>query len=298
MTAIPYDEFSYLADNAADAGLFLDNEPRVARVSATLGDGRLISAIAWQLAPPELVLLHGGAQNAHTWDTTMLALQEPALCIDLPSHGHSGPPRKAAHDVVGNADDLAEAIAALAPAADTLVGMSLGGLTALAMLANHPLRFERLVLVDITPEPNPEAAKAIVDFVNGPANFASLDAMLERTMAFNPTRSESSLRRGILHNAVQLDDGSWVWRHRRGEFEAFAIDYHALWELAETITIPVLLCRGMNSGSVITDELEAEFLRRMPNARVQRFENAGHSIQGDAPLALADAIRSFHAATR
>src|SRR3546814_17028703 len=34
-------------------------------------------------------------------------------------------------------------------------------------------------------------------------------------MQFNPTRSESSLRRGILHNAVQLDDGSWVWRHSR-----------------------------------------------------------------------------------
>ena len=34
-------------------------------------------------------------------------------------------------------------------------------------------------------------------------------------MEFNPTRSESSLRRGILHNALQRDDGSWVWRYRR-----------------------------------------------------------------------------------
>ena len=40
-------------------------------------------------APPELVLLHGGAQNAHTWDTVALALRRPLVAIDLPGHGHS-----------------------------------------------------------------------------------------------------------------------------------------------------------------------------------------------------------------
>jgi pimeloyl-ACP methyl ester carboxylesterase len=295
MAAIDYQEFSYLAGNAVDAGLRLDYEPSLARLAAHLSDGRAMSAISWGEAPAELVLLHGGAQNAHTWDTTMLALNQPALCIDLPGHGHSGPPRNAAHDVVGNADDVAEVVAALAPAADTLVGMSLGGLTALALVANHPVRFKRLVLVDITPEPDPEAARAITDFVNGPAIFANFDEILERTVSFNPTRSESSLRRGILHNALQLDDGSWVWRHRRSEHESFAIDYQALWDLAEQITIPVLLCRGMQHGSVLSDKHEAEFLERIPNARVQRFEHAGHSIQGDSPLELAEALRRFRA---
>ena len=39
--------------------------------------------------PPELVFLHGGAQNAHTWDTVALALGRPLVAIDLPGHGHS-----------------------------------------------------------------------------------------------------------------------------------------------------------------------------------------------------------------
>ena len=30
-----------------------------------------------------------------------------------------------------------------------------------------------------------------------------------------PPARESSLRRGILHNALQREDGSWVWRYRR-----------------------------------------------------------------------------------
>ena len=33
--------------------------------------------------------MHGGAQNAHTWDTVALALDRPLVAVDLPGHGHS-----------------------------------------------------------------------------------------------------------------------------------------------------------------------------------------------------------------
>ena len=62
---------------------------------------------------------------------------------------------------------------------------------------------------------NPEKSAPITAFVDGPASFANFDELLARTMEHNPTRSESSLRRGILHNAVQREDGSWVWRYAR-----------------------------------------------------------------------------------
>src|SRR3712207_8030602 len=54
---------------------------------------------------------------------------------------------------------------------------------------------------DVTPGVTGAKAKQVTDFVNGPASFASFDEILARTVAFNPTRSEASLRRGILHNA-------------------------------------------------------------------------------------------------
>ena len=50
---------------------------------------------------------------------------------------------------------------------------------------------------------------------NGPESFGSFDEILERTVLFNPTRSESSLRRGILHNATERPDGTWSWRYDR-----------------------------------------------------------------------------------
>ena len=165
--------------------------------------------------PPELVLLHGGAQNAHTWDTFALALDRPLIAIDLPGHGHSD----SMADVFFSPADFAVAVEtvvrALAPDARAVVGMSMGGLTAIALADRAPDIVPVLILVDVLPSMNKERAAPIGEFVNGPESFATFDEILARTMQFNPTRSESSLRRGILHNAVQRDDGSWVWRHQR-----------------------------------------------------------------------------------
>ena len=85
----PYDEFSMLVDNVAEAGLDVDAPPPVERIEVRGPDGLVVSAIRWGTGLPELVLLHGGAQNAHTWDTVALALRRPLLAIDLPGHGHS-----------------------------------------------------------------------------------------------------------------------------------------------------------------------------------------------------------------
>ena len=189
------------------------------------------------------------------------------------------------------------AIERLAPDAKVVVGMSLGGLTSIALAARRPDLVRKLVLVDITPGVNHEKAKAIVDFVHGPKTFPSFDELLARTIEHNPTRTESSLRRGILHNAVQLDDGSWMWRYRRHD-DPMADDLEIdagvrLWDALGAATMPVMLVRGMRPQSVVDDGDEAELLRRLPSARVEHFADAGHSVQGDMPVELAAALDDF-----
>jgi pimeloyl-ACP methyl ester carboxylesterase len=296
VTTVPYDEFGLFHENAEEFGLPYDGPPTVRRERVEVGGGRSLSALVWGDAEPELVLLHGGAQNAHTWDTVALALGRPLIAIDLPGHGHSdGPGDDSEVYLEGNAADVATVIDALAPDAKAVVGMSLGGMTSMVLAGRRPDLVRALVLVDITPGVDDEKAKAILDFVDGPESFPDFDELLARTTQFNPTRSESSLRRGILHNAMQLDDGSWVWRYRR--FPARAAnttrDAPALWDVVGAITVPVMLVRGMRTGSVVNDEDEAELLRRLPNARVEHVAEAGHSVQGDDPLALARLIDDF-----
>ena len=296
MTRVPYDEFGLFHENAEEFGLPYDVPPVVRRERVDVGGGRALSALVWGDAAPELVFLHGGAQNSHTWDTVAMALGRPLVAIDLPGHGHSdGPSEDSEVYVEGNAHDVAKVIDALAPDARAVVGMSLGGMTSMALAGHRPDLVRALVLVDITPGVDDEKAKAILDFVDGPESFPDFDELLARTMQFNPTRSESSLRRGILHNAMQLDDDTWVWRYRR--FPARAAnttkDAPALWDVLGAVTVPVMLVRGMRNGSVVSDADEEELLRRLPDARVERVAEAGHSVQGDDPLTLARLIDEF-----
>ena len=295
---IPYDEMSYFPENASEFGIPYDGPPVVRRRAFPLGDGRSLSALVWGDAAPELVFLHGGAQNAHTWDTVALALGRPLLAIDLPGHGHSDGPRKSSIAPRSNAEDVATVIRAAAPDARGVIGMSLGGLTALALAGIAPELVRALVLVDVTPGVTGEKGKVIADFINGPESFPSFDEILARTIEYNPTRSESSLRRGVLHNAIPREDGRWVWRYQRPRFleqEDLEIpaDFATLWDDVSRITVPLLLVRGGAAGTVVDDADEAELLRRCPTARVEHVVEAGHSVQGDAPLELAQLIDAF-----
>jgi pimeloyl-ACP methyl ester carboxylesterase len=306
---VDYDEFGLFHENIAEYDLEVAEAPPVERIETVLDDGRAVSALRWGSSPPEIVLVHGGAQNAHTWDTVVLALGRPALAVDLPGHGHSDWRDDGEYSPRLLADDVAVAVRTHAPNARLVVGMSLGGLTAMELAVRHPDLVRRLVMVDITPGTNREKTKAILDFVNGPQSFPSFEDLLARTIEHNPTRSVSSLRRGILHNARQLPDGSWRWRydrstHRRasgtgasddgaatgasetGAVEDVAAALSPLWDDFGSVRCPFSLLRGSLSPVVDDDDI-AEARRRLPDLDVRTVEGAGHSIQGDRPVELA-----------
>lgn len=297
-----YDEFGLFAENIAEYEIDASPTPTVKRVQVALEDGRKLSALVWGDSTPRLVLIHGGAQNAHTWDTVALALGMPLVAIDLAGHGHSDWREDGMYSHDNLAIDAVTAIKQLAPNARAVVGMSLGGLTALAVAHRAQKLVRHLVLVDITPGVNAQKAKAVLDFVNGPQSFASFDELLDRTKQHNPTRSESSLRRGILHNAKQLADGSWQWRYDRRNHARSSRNepvqdqgptgFADLWEAISQLACPLLVVRG--GISPVVDEADvAEVKRRKASAEIVVIENAGHSIQGDRPIELAELLRRF-----
>jgi pimeloyl-ACP methyl ester carboxylesterase len=298
MDPLDYDEFGLFQENAAEAGLPWHGPPAVERRAVDVAPGQRVSALVWGRGEAEMVLLHGGAQNAHTWDTVALALARPLVAIDLPGHGRSdwrddhdyGPRR--------NAEAVAVAVEKLAPRAAAVVGMSLGGLTTLALAALRPALVRRALLVDVTPGANAVKAEPIVAFVAGPESFASFDEILARTVAYNPTRSLSSLRRGVLHNARPREDGRWVWRYdrlNRPRSSAAAgsdLGLGVFWDDVANLRVPLLLVRGALSG-VVDDANVVELRRRKPDAEVVVVAGAGHSVQGDRPMELARIIERF-----
>jgi pimeloyl-ACP methyl ester carboxylesterase len=54
-----------------------------------------------------------------------------------------------------------------------------------------------------------------------------------------------------------------------------------------------MLVRGGAPGTVVDDNDITELLQRLPDARVELVEGAGHSIQGDRPLELVRLLNDF-----
>lgn len=301
MTGEPddYDEFGMLADNAAEAGLALSDLPPVCRTSVTLADGQAVSALAWGDAQPELVLLHGGGQNAHTWDTLALALGRPLLAVDLPGHGHSGRREDRDYGPWRNAEAVAAVMERAAHAARAVVGMSLGGSTLIRLAATRPDLVRRAVIVDVTPDSGVRsralapAERGAVALVSGPPTYDSFEAMAAAAVAATPGRARSAVERGVRHNARRLPDGRWTWRYDLfGERPASVGDHTGLWADVSAITVPVLLVLGADSPFTGAEDV-VEFRRRLPAARVEVVPGAGHAIQSDQPLALARLIEDF-----
>lgn len=285
-------EFGLLHENAEQAGVS-GPLPDVERVESGTGDGK-ISALRWGSTAPRIVFIHGGGQNAHTWDTVIVGVGEPALAVDLPGHGHSAWREDGDYSPRLNADTLLPILREHAPTADLVVGMSLGGLTAIRLGAVAPELVKELVLIDVTPsalQRHSEMTKeqqGTVALMHGEREFPNFQAMLDLTIAAAPHREVKALRRGVFHNSRKLDNGKWTWRY--DAIRTFP-DFSGLWDDVDALSAPVTLVRGGSSGFV-TDEDAAELGRRAKHFRAAHVvENSGHSVQSDQPLALIDLLR-------
>lgn len=282
-------EFALLRENARSVGHTGDLPP-VSRVSVPTDHGE-VSALRWGEGEPRLVFLHGGGQNAHTWDSVILATGLPAAAVDLPGHGRSAWRPDRDYQPWTNARTLTPVLEQLAPEADAVVGMSLGGLTALRLTAAAPRLTRRLVMVDVTPgvagrELTMTAAeRGTTALIDRQREFPTFETMLEHTVASAPGRDREELRRGVLHNSRRLPNGWWTWRYD----ELSGADFTPLWADVDKLRIPTVLVRG-GTSAFVGDEDVAEFRRRLPAVDVHEVRRAGHSVQSDAPVQLARII--------
>lgn len=290
------DEFAFLTDNATDLGLAAAPLPTVQRVSVKVDGGRSLSALIWGPGRPDIVTVHGGGQNAHSWDAFALALGRPLVAIDLPGHGHSSWREDRGYSPGQLAADVAPVVRTLAATPAVIIGMSMGDMTAVALAGQHPELFKGLVLVDVTPNARPREGDPAVELIRGPRRFRTFDEMVESTAKHLPHRDLAGLRRGVRHNARQDCDGSWVWRYDElpgwtgGDLHP--VDPEELWRALERLHAPVLLVRGGGSATVREEDV-AELLLRRPKSQATTIDGAGHNVQGERPVELARVLETF-----
>jgi pimeloyl-ACP methyl ester carboxylesterase len=276
--------------------------------------GRDGNRLAADVTGPEhgatVVLLHGGGQTRHSWGTTQRVLADKgwrAYSVDLRGHGESDWAEDGDYSMEAFAGDLAALVSSL-DQPPALVGASLGGLSALSAVGANPRLASALVLVDVAPRTEDAGRDRIGQFMaeRMESGFGSLEEVADAIARYNPHRPRPKDLSGLKKN-LRERDGRWYWhwdpafiRGGRGsldETRTSMIDPHGLEEAARSLTIPVLLVRGVVSD-LLSEEGARRLLELVPHCEYVSVAGAGHMVAGDRNDLFNDAVVGFLSKTR
>ncbi|MCH7718362.1 MAG: alpha/beta hydrolase [Chloroflexi bacterium] len=246
-------------------------------------------------APP-IVLLHGLSSMCRIWDPLARAFQDRYRIIALDQRGHGDTSWPAGADY--STDDYVADLEALVEAAGldrfVLVGLSMGGMNAIAYAARHPERVTHLVSVDIRPafdykrRLSYQLDKQVAE--QGHLTFEDHETAFMARKLSNPFTPDESLRHHVRHLLKRLPDGNWTFKHDP------RVSYHwrptDLWEELPKVQAPVLIVRGGKS-EVLPAEIAEPMRAAFSNAALVTIEESGHTVPEDAPQAFIEAVEGF-----
>lgn len=246
-------------------------------------------------APP-VVALHGLSAMCRIWDPLAHALQDRyrLIALDQRGHGDTSWPSAGEYATDDYAGDLEALVEAWGLERFALIGLSMGGMNAIAYAARHPERVTHLVPVDIPPAIKREASpmreqwKRVAE--EGHPTFENQEAAFVARKATHPWTADDRIRHHIQHLLKALPDGRWTFKHDPGVgYRWRPVD---LWDELPKVQAPVLIVRGAES-QVLNDKTAARMRDAFRQAALVTVAKSGHTVPEDAPEQFIEAVEAF-----
>jgi pimeloyl-ACP methyl ester carboxylesterase len=261
-------------------------------------DGLRLHYLDWPGDGDVLLLLHGGALSAHTFDLLTLALGGGVRCIALDMRGHGLSDWADQYPVYRFAADVVELIDDLGFATIHVAGMSLGGCVAGHAAPLLGTRLKSLTFIDVADEVNFAASARMRAFFDRVRPVPQVEDLVAQALAVSPQTDPDLMSYRYQHLLKTGPDG-FTWRtdrRRRTDFAAILGKLAELSGLAAQLSCPVLVVKGGRSRVLSQRRLE-RFAGRFSNGAWTVIPEAGHNVQEDQPVRLAAAIRETIART-
>jgi pimeloyl-ACP methyl ester carboxylesterase len=246
----------------------------------------------------DVVLLHGFACSIGWWDRMVpaLARDHHVIRVDLLGHGGSEKPKQG-YGMESQARLVAAALDRLGVRRAAVVGHSMGGSVATALVEERPALVDSLVIVD-SPSKSGDAELPLtarlgfVPVLGQAIKRAVPDAMVRDGL-------ESAFAKGFdvpdefVEDFHDMTYTSYDDSHRGSD------DYSDEQGLAERLadeSVPLLVIFG--SEDDLVDPKSAQGYRSVPGARIVELEGVGHSPHVERPAATARLIDDFVAQSR
>ncbi|MEU7008545.1 alpha/beta hydrolase [Streptomyces sp. NPDC046332] len=245
-----------------------------------------------------VLLLHGLMGRASHWAPTArwLAGRHRVVALDQRGHGLSDKPPAGPFTREAYVSDAAAAVEQLGLGPVTLVGHSMGALTAWQLAAERPDLVQALVICDMRASALGAASQREWQdwFRRWPAPFASLDGVRKWFGEEDPWVERPNPARGEFFAEVMTErpdgwypvfDPTQMLTSR----ETWVHDAH--WDSLAQVRCPTLVVRGLD-GELGRAEAQ-EMVRVLPRGAYAEIPDAGHLLHYDHPDAWRTAVEPF-----
>lgn len=260
--------------------------PPAARDAVSRNTVDLAYEVSGERGNPVLLLLHGGTASRRSWDlvTPGLRASHRIVAVDLRGHGQSPAPDHG-YSAMQLGADVAQVIDELDLQQVTLVGHSLGGMTAICLAASRPDAVMRLVLLNAPVTPNAVDALSDVEArVRRPEFFPVTQEFVDEWTAHpRPVPPAfSAVQQAHLHALRPV-----VWRQVFGELVRADIA-----SVLRDVRQPTLILWGAKDGLLDASQRQ-QLLAGLADARVVMIDEAGHNPSSSTPDRVAAEIAAF-----
>lgn len=260
-------------------------------------DGLSIHYVDWtrpgDAAKPPLILLHGIARMAHSFDHIAPHFTDRyrVLAMDMRGHGESGWHPRAAYLVEDYVQDLEGLVQQLGLQNCVLWGASTGGRVAQVFAGSHPEITRAVIVEDVGPErPTEVSNRRSGRMAREQLGWASVDELLVLLRTSYPRTSEAILRHFAAHNSKPRGDGRIVLK-RDPDIEKGFIPTE-IWRFVKTIRAPIIYILGGESR-IVPPETQAELRRVVPQVQIETMPGLGHYPSDEDPPAFAAIVDRF-----
>lgn len=251
---------------------------------------------------PLIVMLHGGSQQAHSWDFVSLPLSEHyhILALDQRGHGDSAWAADGDYSTEGHQTDIDAFVSDLGLSGFHLIGHSMGGRNSYVWASQNSEKLSSLTIVDTGPEAQHRGRNRIQNFRELPDELDSFEEFANRVQEYTGRTREQTLG-SLKYSIREREDGKWTWKYdkllRTPGHQTPQLTSEQLWEAVAKITCPTLVIRGGNSD-IFAHATMDKMSEVIPNCSTVTVPNAGHLVAGDNPTDFLAAVNSFYGAIK
>ena len=248
-------------------------------------------------ANPKILMLHGNAQQAHSWDFISLALSGSyhIFALDQRGHGDSDWAPDGDYSLEAQVGDLDGFVKAQGLNRFVLMGHSMGGRNSYVWASRNSEILRGLVIVDTGPDTQRRGQDRIKTFKELPDELDSFEEFAQRIQEYTG-RSLEQVRGALKYSIRQRQDGKWTWKYdkvmREPNRRESGWEPQQLWECVSRINCPTLVMRGARSD-LFDEETMQKMQAAIGDCETVTIARAGHLVQGDNPADFVTAVEGW-----